>query len=37
MKSIAYQNLVGLLIEAIKEQQKQINDLKNILIKNNLN
>ena len=36
MKSIAYQNLVGLLVEAIKEQQKQINDLKNILIKNNL-
>jgi len=37
IKSIAYQNLVGLLVEAIKEQQKQINDLKNILIKNNLN
>ena len=37
MKSIEYQNLVGLLVEAIKEQQKQINDLKNILIKNNLN
>jgi hypothetical protein len=37
LKSIEYQNLVGLLIEAIKEQQKQINDLKNILIKNNLN
>ena len=36
MKSIEYQNLVGLLIQAIKEQQKQINDLKNILIKNNL-
>jgi hypothetical protein len=36
MKSIAFQNLVGLLVEAIKEQQKQINDLKNILIKNNL-
>jgi len=36
MKSIEYQNLVGLLVEAIKEQQKQINDLKNILIKNNL-
>jgi len=27
---------VGLLVEAIKEQQKQINELKNILIKNNL-
>jgi hypothetical protein len=37
LKSIEYQNLVGLLIEAIKDQQKQINDLKNILIKNNLN
>ena len=37
LKGIEYQNLVGLLIEAIKEQQKQINDLKNILIKNNLN
>ena len=51
LKSIEYQNLVGLLIEAIKEQQallvleraerveqqKQINELKNILIKNNLN
>jgi len=36
MKSIEYQNIVGLLVEAIKEQQKQINDLKNILIKNNL-
>ena len=36
MKSIAYQNLVGLLVEAIKEQQKQINDLKNILKNNNL-
>jgi hypothetical protein len=33
MKSIEYQNMVGLLVEAIKEQQKQINDLKNILIK----
>jgi hypothetical protein len=37
LKSIEYQNLVGLLVEAIKDQQKQINDLKNILIKNNLN
>jgi hypothetical protein len=37
MKSIEYGSLVGLLIEAIKDQQKQINDLKNILIKNNLN
>ena len=37
LKSTEYQNLVGLLVEAIKEQQKQISDLKNILIKNNLN
>ena len=36
LKSIEYQNLVGLLVEAIKDQQKQINELKNILIKNNL-
>ena len=28
MKSVAYQNLTALLIEAIKEQQKQIEDLK---------
>jgi hypothetical protein len=36
IKAIAYSNIIGLLVEAIKEQQKQINDLKNILIKNNL-
>jgi len=29
MKSVAYGNMVGLLIEAIKEQQKQIEELKN--------
>jgi hypothetical protein len=28
VKSVAYQNMVALLIEAIKEQQKQISDLK---------
>jgi hypothetical protein len=28
--------MIGLLVEAIKDQQKQINELKNILIKNNL-
>ena len=28
MKTVAYGNMVGLLIEAIKDQQKQINDLK---------
>ena len=27
-KAVKYQNMVGLLIEAIKEQQEQINDLK---------
>ena len=41
LKSVEYQNLVGLLIEAIKEQQKQINELKSRIIilenKNNLN
>ena len=28
LKSIEYQNIVGLLVEAIKGQQKQINELK---------
>jgi hypothetical protein len=37
LKSIEYQNLVALLIEAIKDQQKQINELKLILKNNNLN
>jgi len=32
-KSVAYGNLVGLLIEAIKEQQKEINELKKTLSK----
>ena len=36
LKAINYQGLVGLLIEAIKDQQKQINELKTILKKNNL-
>jgi hypothetical protein len=27
-KSVAYGNMVGLLIEAIKEQQSQIDELK---------
>jgi hypothetical protein len=31
MKSVAYGNMVGLLIEAIKEQQKQIEELKGII------
>ncbi len=37
MKSIEYQNLAGFLIEAIKDQQKQITELKLILKNNNLN
>jgi len=36
IKSLAYSNLVGLLVEAIKEQQVQINELKNILKNNNI-
>ena len=35
IKSVAYGNLVGLLIEAIKEQQMQINELKNMIINKN--
>jgi hypothetical protein len=31
MKSVAYGNIVGVLIEAIKDQQKQINELKSII------
>lgn len=31
MKSVAYGNMVGLLIEAIKDQQKQIDELKEII------
>jgi hypothetical protein len=36
MKSIEYQNLVGLLVEAIKELNNKISNLENILKKNNL-
>ena len=36
LKAINYQGLVGLLVEAIKDQQKQINELKTILKNNNL-
>ena len=36
IKCISYGPLVGLLIEAIKDQQKQINELKLILKNNNL-
>jgi hypothetical protein len=34
IKSVAYGNLVGLLIEAIKEQQKEIEELKKTINKN---
>ena len=30
-KTVAYGNMVGLLIEAIKDQQEQINELKRII------
>ena len=35
MYSVAYGNIVGVLIEAVKEQQKQINELTNIIDKLN--
>jgi hypothetical protein len=31
MKTVAYGNMVGLLIEAVKEQQKEIDRLKEIV------
>jgi len=31
MKSVAYGNIVGVLIEAVKEQQKQIETLTDIV------
>ena len=31
MKSVAYGNITAVLIEAIKEQQKQIDELKSII------
>jgi hypothetical protein len=31
MKSVAYGNIVGVLIEAVKDQQKQIDELKSII------
>ena len=34
-KNVSYGNMVGLLIEAIKEQQKQINTLEKKLEKSN--
>jgi hypothetical protein len=39
IKSVAYQNVVGLLVEAIKEQQRQIEDLKSAVedLKSQLN
>ena len=36
IKSIAYSNMIGLLVEAIKELNNKVNKLENILIKNNL-
>jgi Chaperone of endosialidase len=36
IKCISYTSLVGVLIEAIKQQQQQINELKSILKNNNL-
>jgi hypothetical protein len=33
MYSVSYQNMVGLLIEAMKEQQQQIDELKEQLNK----
>jgi hypothetical protein len=30
---VAYGNMVGLLIEAIKEQQKQIEELKMLIVR----
>jgi hypothetical protein len=37
IKSIEYQNLVGLLIEAIKQLNNKVTKLENILKNNNLN
>jgi hypothetical protein len=37
LKGIEYQNLVGLLIEAIKQLNNKVTNLENIIIKNNLN
>jgi hypothetical protein len=37
MKSIEYQNIVGLLVEAIKELNNKVTNLENIIKKNNLN
>ena len=37
IKCISYNSLIGVLIEAIKDQQQQINELKLILKNNNLN
>ena len=31
VKSVSYDSIIGLLIESVKEQQRQINELKNIL------
>jgi hypothetical protein len=34
IKSVAYGNLVGLLIEAVKEQQKEIEELRGQIVNN---
>ena len=36
MKSIAYSNMIGLLVEAIKELNNKVTNLENILKNNNL-
>ena len=36
IKAINYNGLIGVLINAIKEQQEEINNLKDILRRNNL-
>ena len=36
IKGVSYNGLIGFLINAIKEQQQEINNLKNILKNNNI-
>jgi len=36
LKSIEYQNIVGLLVEAIKQLNNKVTNLENILKNNNL-
>ena len=37
MKSIEYQNLIGLLVEAVKQLNNKVSNLENIIKNNNLN